>query len=182
MPKVTKSVVKKKKKATKVKSKKLKAPKNPKGRPSGFSEALGQTMLDLYRQGKTEKQIAEIVGVSTQTLFNWKGQHPDFLYALRDAKQIANTMVEAAMFQRAVGYSIPETKVFCNKDGEITTHTIEKHYAPDAGAQAFWLKNRKPEAWADKKEVTGTMTLESLIQESQEPEIIIDVVKDEDDG
>ena len=30
---------------------------------------------------------------------------------------------------------------------------VDKHYAPDATAAIFWLKNRQPDKWRDKQEV-----------------------------
>jgi hypothetical protein len=29
---------------------------------------------------------------------------------------------------------------------------IKKHVAPDVGAAAFWLKNRRPDRWREKRE------------------------------
>lgn len=55
------------------------------------------------------------------------------------------------LFQRAVGYSHPEEKVF-QYNGEIITHMITKHYPPDTQAAQFWLRNRQPERW---KEMTA---------------------------
>nr|DAV18236.1 MAG TPA: terminase small subunit [Caudoviricetes sp.] len=38
----------------------------------------------------------------------------------------------------------------------VTTKKVTKHVAPDTGAAAFWLKNRKPNVWRDKQEVEHT--------------------------
>ena len=41
--------------------------------------------------------------------------------------------------------------------GELrVTKKIRKQVAPDTGAAAFWLKNRKPDVWRDKQEVEHT--------------------------
>ena len=45
-----------------------------------------------------------------------------------------------------MGYSHPETKVFC-QDGKITTYEVIKHYPPDFSSMCFWLKNRA--GWKD---------------------------------
>ncbi|WBY90949.1 HNH endonuclease [Enterococcus casseliflavus] len=40
-----------------------------------------------------------------------------------------------------------------NKDTSLViTKEVTKQVAPDTGAAAFWLKNRKPDVWRDKKE------------------------------
>lgn len=44
-----------------------------------------------------------------------------------------------------------------NEKGElIVTKEVIKQIAPDTGAAAFWLKNRKPDVWRDKQEVEHT--------------------------
>lgn len=131
-------------------------------RPSGFNDALKETMLGLYAEGKTDEQVAEIVGVHVKTIFNWKGKHPTFLQALRKMKQAADELVEASLFSRAIGYSHPEEKVFCH-EGRIVTHETVKQYPPDTQAAILWLKNRQPERWreklADENQVNINITL-----------------------
>lgn len=116
------------------------------GRPTKFNEAIQSKMLELFEKGKTVKQIAEIIGVSIQTIHNWKNQYPDFLYALRESRQIADELVVASVFNRAIGYSHPEEKVFCY-EGSIYTHNTLKQYPPDMKAAEFWLRNRQPDLW-----------------------------------
>jgi transcriptional regulator with XRE-family HTH domain len=119
---------------------------------SRFNQALKEKMLELYRKGKTDKQIAEIIGVSDRTINNWKRAFPTFLQALKESKQIADDLVEASLFSRAVGYSHPEEKVFCN-EGQIVTHDTIKQYPPDTTAAIFWLKNRQPQKWRENYEL-----------------------------
>lgn len=76
----------------------------------------------------------------------------EFSEALKEAKDAADDLVVASLFKRAVGFSMPETKVFCDKDGNITTHDMIKHYAPDTTAAIFWLKNRKRVEWGESAE------------------------------
>lgn len=124
----------------------------PAGRPSKFNEQVKKKILDLAEKGYTDKQIAKVIGVHENTLGNWKLKDQEFLWSLKEAKVDADALVEASLFQRAVGYVGKETKVFCEK-GEITEHTVEKQFAPDTTAAIFWLKNRKPDEWRDKREV-----------------------------
>ena len=36
----------------------------------------------------------------------------------------------------------------------VVTKVVEKEVLPDTTAQIFWLKNRKPNDWRDKKDAT----------------------------
>ena len=116
-----------------------------------FNEQIAAIIIRLASQGRTDEQIAETVGISRKTLYNWKAKDEDFAEKIAASKDVADDLVEKCLFQRATGYSHPETKVFF-KDGEFFEHTVEKHYAPDVTAQIFWLKNRKPQEWRDRVE------------------------------
>jgi len=116
------------------------------GRRSDFSDALAERMLKLYREGKTDRQVAARIGVSPRTIANWKGQHPDFLQSLKEANDVADNLVEASLFNRATGYTHREEKIFLWEGQVIRVPTL-KHIPPDVTAQIFWLKNRRPEQW-----------------------------------
>jgi hypothetical protein len=118
-------------------------------RPSKFNDQIKAKMIELYEKGKTDDQVAEIIGVCPRTIANWKGNHPEFLQTLKESKQIADDLVEASLFSRAVGYSHVEEKVFCH-EGCIVTHETVRQYPPDTAAAIIWLKNRNPKRWREK--------------------------------
>ncbi len=105
-------------------------------------------MLALYKKGKTDAQVAEIIGVSVRTIHNWKGKNPSFFHSLKDAKQIADELVEASLFSRATGYSHKAEEIFC-AFGRVTRVKTVKQYPPDTTAAIFWLKNRQPARWRE---------------------------------
>ena len=119
------------------------------------------------RDGLIEKQIAVNMGVSIRTLINWKGRFSELAKALSCGKEVADRQVENALYKRALGYWVTETETTTFPDG--TTKTTEKcrHIVPDTTAQIFWLKNRKPDQWREKNDLTLTPSngvLESLME------------------
>lgn len=112
------------------------------------------------RDGLTDKQIAANIGIRAGTLYDWKNRFPDFSEALKKGKEVVDRQVENALLKRALGYTYEETtrEPVLNPDTgkvELTvTKIITKQVVPDTTAQIFWLKNRKPEAWRDKREIT----------------------------
>ncbi len=100
----------------------------------------------------TDKQMADVVGVSEQTINNWKLKDPNFLESLKAEKEIADARVERSLFERATGYSHAEDKIFNDNGTPLVVPTV-KHYAPDTTAAIFWLKNRKPREWRDKQDI-----------------------------
>lgn len=136
-------------------------------RKSGFNDSVKETILRLLKEGKTEDEVAEVIGVCRRTLNNWKGKHPEFLYALRESKQVADDLVEASLFSRAVGFSHPEEKVFCH-EGCVITHDTIKQYPPDTAAAIFWLKNRQPKKWREKMPGESDVIVNNITKLSDE--------------
>lgn len=111
-----------------------------------FNEQLRDRMISLYQQGKTDAQVARLIGVSRKTLFNWRGKDSDLLHTIKEAKAIPDDLVEASMFSRATGYSHVEEKIFVYEGAPVRVRTI-KQYPPDVTAGIFWLCNRQPDRW-----------------------------------
>lgn len=116
------------------------------------------------RNGLTDKQIANNIGITEQTLNNWKKSYPSFFESLKKGKEVVDIQVENALLKRALGYSYIETtkELVTDYDPESgkavgshleVTKEVTKEVQPDTTAQIFWLKNRKPESWRDKRDV-----------------------------
>ena len=120
----------------------------------------------MAEKGFIDQQIADFIGVRESTLNNWKNKHPDLMEALKDAKIGPNKHVEIALYDRALGYSHPEEKIF-NDQGIILRADTIKHYPPDTTACIIWLKNRDHERWRDKHEIeeSGEVILRVIYEE-----------------
>ena len=112
------------------------------------------------RDGLTDEQIAANIGIRAGTLYDWKNRFSDFSEAIKKGKEVVDRQVENALLKRALGYEYKETTrepVLNPNTGKIeltVTKTVTKQVVPDTTAQIFWLKNRKPEVWRDKREIT----------------------------
>jgi DNA-binding XRE family transcriptional regulator len=78
------------------------------------------------KDGLTNEQIAHNMGISRQTLNEWSKKFPSISDTLKVNKDVVDRQVENALFNNAI-------------EGNVT-------------AQIFWLKNRKPDVWRDKRE------------------------------
>ena len=125
------------------------------------------------RDGLTDEQIAQKIGIKTSTLYDWKNRFPEISEALKKGKEVVDIEVENALLKRALGYSYTETtrelqqNVLTGENELVVTKTVEKFIPPDTTAQIFWLKNRKPEEWRDKQavEVSGLAEEQSKLAE-----------------
>ncbi|WP_294591612.1 helix-turn-helix domain-containing protein [uncultured Bacteroides sp.] len=139
------------------------------GRKSSFKEEYIQLAENYALLGATDDEMADFFGVSKQTLNKWKKDYPEFLDSLKKGKSIADANVASRLYNRAIGYDCKATK-FATAEGKITdSKEYIEHYPPDTTAAIFWLKNRQPEKWRDKKELDANVNLgdelESLTDE-----------------
>lgn len=109
------------------------------------------------RDGLTDEQIAHNMGIATGTLYEYKKQFSEITDAIKNGKEVVDRMVENALFKKSQGYSYIETKREIDSDGKVKETTTRKEVPPDTTAQIFWLKNRKPDEWRDRRitEITG---------------------------
>jgi hypothetical protein len=120
------------------------------GQPTKYRKEYNKQAYKLCLLGATDVEMADFFEVEEKTINNWKQKHPKFLQSLKEGKLQADAEVADKLFQRAKGYEHPEDKVFCN-NGEITTYRVTKHYPPEVGAIALWLKNRRHIHWKDSR-------------------------------
>ena len=109
-----------------------------KGKYQKWLEPEGLLLLEGWaRDGLTDEQIAQKIGISRKTLIDWKNRFRNICDTLKKGKEVVDYQVENALLESAL-------------DGNTT-------------AQIFWLKNRRPDKWRDKqKEEADTAALEKL--------------------
>lgn len=104
------------------------------------------------RDGLTDKDISQNIGISESTLNAWKKQFPEFSESLKKNKEVADRQVENALHKSAVGYYYEEDVV--TNQGDVVT--VKKYSKPNVTAGIFWIKNRMPDKWRDKQEIEQT--------------------------
>lgn len=117
-------------------------------RPSKLHKIDESLIKALASYGLTDSEMSKAFGVSVVTWWSWKHRSAKFLKALNDGKEIADKRVEKTLFERAIGYTAPDEKLFCDK-GKVVRAKTFKHYPGDVTAQIFWLKNRRPDEWRE---------------------------------
>lgn len=146
--------------------------KNKGGAPTRYKKEYDEQAYKLCLLGAVDSELADFFYVTEQTINNWKEAHPKFFESIKNGKDIANANVAASMYQKAVGYSHPEDKIF-NNNGEPMVVATTKHYPPDTQAGSLFLRNRTNVAgsiglnWRDKteQEVTENVNITDLTDE-----------------
>lgn len=134
-----------------------------KGKYQEWLEPDGLLKLEAWaRNGLTDADISHNMGISVTTLYCYKNDFPPISDALKRGKEVVDILVENALFNRAIGYSFDEKKEEY-ESGVLTKRTVTtKHVSPDTTAQIFWLKNRKPNDWRDKRVIDSIDGIEKL--------------------
>ena len=148
------------------------------GRPSVYETDIKDKLALVQgwaRNGLTNDQIAHNLGIKRTTLYKYQQKYEDFANALKKGKEVVDFEVDNALLKRALGYDFVEVKEEI-ENGVVTKVTrTTKHVSPDVGAAAFWLKNRKPTEWRDRKEVGAELQGDgsivfNIVPASQRPE------------
>src|SRR3982750_1086440 len=110
-------------------------PARENGRPSEYDPAYIETIKRLAPLGATDRQLAILLNVSVPTINAWKKDHPEFLKSIQEQRQELDREIAYALYRAA--------------------------RAGDVKAMLAWLRNRDPENWRDRREVThsGQITL-----------------------
>lgn len=138
-----------------------------KGKYADWITEDGLLLLEGWaRDGLTDEQIAHNAGIHPDTLYEWQKRFPVISDALKRGKAPVDVQVENALLKRALGYEYEEVTTeieeipYIDKKGneQVKRHKhvkkTKKVVLPDTTAQIFWLKNRRPDKWRDKREET----------------------------
>lgn len=135
-----------------------------KGKYQKWLEPENLILLEGWaRDGLTDEQIADRIGIGYSTLQTWKSKYQDIQDTLKKGKEVVDTEVENALLQKALGMTKTVQKPIKLKEvkynnGKRVSEKERIEYAeeevfipPDTTAQIFWLKNRRPDKWRDKQ-------------------------------
>ena len=123
------------------------------------SDTFPKRVYKLCLLGLTNDELAIAFGVSVASIEKWQVKYETFGESVKRGRREADSNVVRAMYQRAIGYSHPDTHISVWR-GEVISVPITKYYPPDTGAGIFWLKNRTrnnkyPFTNTDRVELTG---------------------------
>lgn len=91
------------------------------------------------REGLTNEQIANNIGINVKTLYDWKNKQSKICNALKKNREIVDFEVENALLKNAM-------------NGNVT-------------AQIFWLKNRKKLQWRDKVNIENEINENGVLSD-----------------
>ena len=112
-------------------------------------EAVKARIVELVKSGKSRAEIKRLTGIHHWSINNARRKDPQFNLSLTEASAYADHVVENALWRRAKGMDVRETKRTTSAKGEIETTETIRRLPPDTQAAQFWLARRKPAEWAN---------------------------------
>lgn len=101
---------------------------------------------EKIRQGVTEEQIADWLGICVASLNNYRNQYPEFADALKKnkGKDVLTALINAGIEAAIGGFQeTTETTTETDKDGNTVTKTVTKtnYIAPNPALNKFYVMN-----------------------------------------
>ncbi len=136
--------------------------KRPAHRPTKYDpKTTPQRVNEYCKKGLINTEIAKKLGITVSTLYEWLNLYSELRDTVKDGKKNVDDQIEQALYNTAKGgLKFTETTRELARDGDckgkmVKTKTVKKVMLPNARAQEFWLKNRRPKDFRDRHEIVG---------------------------
>lgn len=120
-----------------------------------YDKSFDVVARKIVTLGGTLSDLAEALGIDEQSVRLMALREPSFNEAIRDGRRDDIATAESSLHRRMTGFYAPEEKIFYNsQDDKVIRVQTDRYYPPDTAAAIFWLKNRAPNEWKDRRELT----------------------------
>ncbi|SFG92112.1 hypothetical protein SAMN05660649_03128 [Desulfotomaculum arcticum] len=108
-------------------------------------------------EGDTVREICKKLSISPDTWYKYCKQHETLMELVNMGRGVLCNEVEKSLLKLCNGYDYEELKTIVEEDKNGKKRTriekMKRHQPPSAQAISFFLRNRMPEEWAEKKEI-----------------------------
>lgn len=133
------------------------------GRPSLYDPIKTPALAKKYALlGLTDIEISGALDISEDTFYAWKRKYPAFSEGVNEGKLYADAEIANSVYNRARGMTVKSTKAVALRD-RVEVVEVEDFLPPDVAAARYWLNNRQPNRWQDRKNVEVSGGIEHTI-------------------
>lgn len=110
--------------------------------------------LTLLLGKYSAQSLARSLGVSRQTIYNWRREHPNFDEAIYLGGVEADARVARSLHRAALGGRQKKVKVVYDREfGIFKEHEYIDFVEANVNAQLSWLAARHPEQWGPRQRI-----------------------------
>lgn len=132
---------------------------------------------DWIIQGDSVRVVCRKLHISPDTWYRYCKEHENLSELVDMGRSVLNNEVEKSLVKLCTGYEYEELKTIVEEDKAGKKHTklekSKKHQPPSSAAISFYLRNRCPEEWSDKKE----LVLDTSQNEQARKELFLEMLR-----
>ena len=113
----------------------------------------------IAMQGVTDDELAFSFGLDPKIIKGWRKMYPDFDKAIEEGRTVADLEVIEALHKKAIGHTrtYDVAKMVGRGDhAHLATVTLTEDVSPETNAIRYWLGNRDPDRWSERRHVQVT--------------------------
>lgn len=107
--------------------------------------------------GDTVREVCKKLAISPDSWYRYCKEHETLSELVTMGRSVICNEVEKSLLKLCTGYEYEELKTIVEEDKNGKKKTkiekVKRHQPPSAQAISFFLRNRMPEEWSDKKEL-----------------------------
>lgn len=116
-----------------------------------------EEIKDWMLSGDSVRDLCGKLDISIDTWYRFCKEHEALSELVNMCRDLLNFDVEKSLVKLCTGYDFEELKTIVEEDRSGKKRTklekTKRHQPPSAQAISFFLRNRSPEHWSDKKEL-----------------------------
>jgi hypothetical protein len=129
-----------------------------------------------FQEGLNAEDIIKNLGIGHTTWYEYIDKHPMLAELVKWSKSIIVSRVENSLLRAAMGYEFEELKTIVEEDknGKKKTRIekVKRYQPPNPTAMIFYLKNRAPNEWNDRREIL----IDTKAAELERKQLFLDMI------
>lgn len=130
-----------------------------------------------FQEGMNAEDIIVKLGIGKTTWYEYIDKHPMLAELVKWSRSVTISRVENSLLKAALGYEYEEIKTIVEEDKNGKKRTriekVKRHQPPNPTAMIFYLKNRAPNEWNDRREII----VDTKALEQQRKQLFLDMIE-----
>lgn len=132
---------------------------------------------EWFQEGVNADEIIKKLDIGHTTWYEYIDKHPMLAELVKWSKSVIISRVENSLLKAATGYEFEEIKTIVEEDknGKKKTRIekVKRHQPPNPTAMIFYLKNRAPNEWNDRREII----VDTKAAELERKQLFLDMIE-----
>lgn len=130
-----------------------------------------------FQEGVNAEDIIKNLGIGKTTWYEYIDKYPMLAELVKWSRSVTIASVENSLLKAALGYDFNEIKTIVEEDKNGRKRTriekVKRHQPPNPTAMIFYLKNRAPNEWNDRREII----VDTKAAEMERKQLFLDMIE-----